>query len=77
MIVDLAARYPDDWIGQFADEDAAVQELKEIRRGKEQIANAPQLRFAYVDKPEPSLACPQYHNGFRPQVAANVITLVQ
>jgi hypothetical protein len=25
MIVDLAARYSDDWIGQFADEDAADQ----------------------------------------------------
>jgi hypothetical protein len=52
MIVDLAARYPDDWIAQFADEDAAAQELKEIRRGKEQIANTLQLRFAYVDEPE-------------------------
>ncbi|MGA3190029.1 MAG: tetratricopeptide repeat-containing protein [Bryobacteraceae bacterium] len=54
MIVELAARYPDDWIGQFVDEDAAALELKEIRRSKEQTANALQLRFAYVDKPEAS-----------------------
>ena len=37
MIVDLAARYPDDWIGQFADEDAAAQELKEIRRATQRL----------------------------------------
>ena len=54
VILDLAARYPDDWLDQFADEDAAAQELKEIRRNKEQIANALQLRLAYVDKPEAS-----------------------
>jgi hypothetical protein len=35
------------------DEDAAAQELKEIGRNKEQIANALQLRLAYVDKPKP------------------------
>ena len=54
IIVDLAARYPADWISQFEDDDAAARELKEIRRSKEQIANALQLRFAYVDKPEAS-----------------------
>jgi hypothetical protein len=54
VILELAAKYPDDWKGQFADDDAAAQELKEIKRNKEQIANALQLRFAYVDKPEAS-----------------------
>ena len=53
-ILELAAKFPDVWNAQFADEDEAAQSLKEISRKREEIALALQLRFDSVDTPEAS-----------------------
>jgi hypothetical protein len=54
IILELAAKFPDVWNAQFADEDEAAQSLKEISRKREEIAHALQLRFDSVDGPEAS-----------------------
>jgi hypothetical protein len=54
IILELAAKFPDVWNAQFADEDEAAQSLKEISRKREEIALALQLRFDCVDTPEAS-----------------------
>jgi hypothetical protein len=54
IILELAAKFPDVWNAQFADEDEAAQSLKEISRKREEIALALQLRFDSVDSPEAS-----------------------
>lgn len=54
IILELAAKFPDVWNAQFADEDEAAQSLKEISRKREEIAHALQLRFDSVDSPEAS-----------------------
>ena len=56
IILELAAKFPEVWNAQFADEDAAAQSLKEIGRKREEIAHALQLRFDAADGPDASAA---------------------
>ncbi len=51
IIIDLATRYPDVWRSQFADDAEANQRLTEIKRKRDQIAQALQLRFDVADAP--------------------------
>ena len=50
--MELAARFPDLWSGQFEDERKAEDKLAEIRLKREQMANALQLRFDAADAPQ-------------------------
>jgi tetratricopeptide (TPR) repeat protein len=53
VIVELATRYPDVWSAPFADDTGANVKLTEIKRKREQIAEALQLRFDNADAPVP------------------------
>jgi hypothetical protein len=52
IILELAGRFPDIWNGQFADENEALQQLNRIKRKRDQLASALQLRFDVADAPE-------------------------
>jgi hypothetical protein len=56
VILELAGKFPDVWSGQFGDDNEAAQKLNEIKRKRDQIAHALQLRFDTVDGPEASAA---------------------
>jgi hypothetical protein len=45
IIAELADKFPEVWNSQFADENEAAQKLTEIKRKRDQIATALQLRF--------------------------------
>lgn len=51
IIVELAAKYPGVWSDQFADDNEASAKLNEIKRKRDQIAQALQLRFDAADAP--------------------------
>jgi tetratricopeptide repeat protein len=51
IITELAAKYPDVWNGQFLDDNEATAKLNEMKRKREQIAQALQLRFEDADAP--------------------------
>ena len=49
IILELAAGYPDVWSAQFADDTSASAKLTEIKRKRDQITQALQLRFDNAD----------------------------
>jgi hypothetical protein len=51
IITELAAKYPDVWNAHFMDDNEAATKLNEIKRKREQIAQALQLRFEDADAP--------------------------
>jgi hypothetical protein len=51
VILELADKFPDIWSGQFGDEGEALQNLSEVKRKRDQIASALQLRFDAADGP--------------------------
>ena len=51
IILELATRYQDIWSAPFADDAGANVKLDEIKRKREQIAQALQLRFESADAP--------------------------
>ena len=53
IILELAARYPDVWSAPFGDDASANVKLTEIKRKRDQIAQALQLRFESADAPVP------------------------
>ena len=53
IILELASRYPDVWSAPFADDATANVKLDEIKRKRDQIAQALQLRFDSADAPVP------------------------
>jgi tetratricopeptide (TPR) repeat protein len=53
IIPELATRYPDVWSAPFADDTSANVKLVEIKRKRDQIAQALQLRFDNADAPGP------------------------
>lgn len=53
IILDLAASYPDVWSAPFADDTSANVKLAEIKRKRDQIVQALQLRFDSADAPVP------------------------
>jgi len=52
-ILELATSYPDAWSAPFADDTSANVKLGEIKRKRDQIAQALQLRFDSADAPVP------------------------
>jgi hypothetical protein len=52
IILELAAKLPEVWGNYFGDEDEAAQRLNEIKRKRDQIAHALQLRFDHADSPQ-------------------------
>jgi hypothetical protein len=54
IIVELAGKYPDVWNRQFAEDNEANNKLAEIKRKRDQIAQALQLRFDNADAPVPA-----------------------
>jgi hypothetical protein len=53
IIVELSTSYPDLWSAPFADDTNANVKLTEIKRKRDQIAQALQLRFDNADTPVP------------------------
>jgi hypothetical protein len=53
IILELATSYPDVWVSPFADDTSANVKLAEIKRKRDQIAQALQLRFDHADAPVP------------------------
>ena len=53
IILELAARYPEVWSAPFADATSADVKLAEIKRQRDQIAKALQLRFDSAEVPVP------------------------
>jgi len=53
IIVELATRYPEVWSAPFADATSADVKLAEIKRQRDQIAKALQLRFDSAEAPVP------------------------
>lgn len=53
IILDLAGRYPDIWSAPFSDDGQANSKLAELKRKRDQIAQALQLRFDNADAPAP------------------------
>jgi hypothetical protein len=53
IILELAARYPDVWTAPFTDDTSANAKLAEIKRKRDQLAQALQLRFDNADAPVP------------------------
>lgn len=51
IIIELAAKYPGIWTGQFVDDNEANARLNEIKRKRDQITQALQLRFDAVETP--------------------------
>jgi hypothetical protein len=51
IMVELAAKYPEIWTAQFADDNEASTRLTEIERKRDQITQALQLRFDAVETP--------------------------
>jgi hypothetical protein len=51
IVLELASRYPDVWSAPFADDATANVKLAEIKRKRDQIAQALQLRFDNADAP--------------------------
>lgn len=54
VILELAGKFPDVWNGQFGDDNEGALKLNEIKRKRDQVAHALQLRFEAVDGPEAS-----------------------
>jgi hypothetical protein len=53
IIVELATRCPDEWNAPFADETSASAKLAEIKRTRDQIEQALQIRFYNADAAVP------------------------
>ena len=53
IILELSTRYPDLWSAPFADDTSANVKLAEIKRKRDQIAQALQLRFDNAEAPVP------------------------
>jgi hypothetical protein len=53
VILHLADRFPDVWSAPFADDSEANAKLAEVKRKRDQIAQALQLRFDNADAPLP------------------------
>lgn len=53
IILDLAGRYPDIWSAPFSDDGEANSRLSELKRKRDQVAQALQLRFDNADAPAP------------------------
>ena len=51
IILELSKRYPDVWSAPFADDTSANVKLAEIKRKRDQIAQALQLRFDNAEAP--------------------------
>ena len=60
VIIELASRYPAVWSSQFADDAEANQKLTEIKRKRDQIAPALQLRFEVAGAAPPADAEDQW-----------------
>ncbi len=54
VVLELAAKLPEVWTRHFGDDDEAARKLNEIKRKRDQIAQALQLRFDTADAPQPS-----------------------
>jgi hypothetical protein len=54
IIIELAGEYPDLWRAHFGDDNEASAKLSEIKRKRDQIAQALQLRCDAADAPEPA-----------------------
>ncbi len=54
VIIELSTKFPETWSNQFGDDSVAAQKLTDIKRKRDQISYALQLRFDGADDAQPS-----------------------